>query len=64
MKWYQSKIVMFNILIFLLGMLNYLSDNKVVPEKYTVYVLLLVAMINNAIRIWFSSGQKVGNGGD
>lgn len=55
---------MFNILIFLLGMLNYLSDNKVVPEKYTVYVLLLVAMINNAIRIWFSSGQKVGNGGD
>ena len=54
-KWYQSKTVWFNLVVFVIGVLALPEFVRVLPATWLPYDVLGGAVGNLILRIWFSS---------
>lgn len=54
-NWYQSKTVWFNIIVFIVGFCALPQFVSVLPISWLPYVVLVGAVGNYILRVWFTS---------
>lgn len=54
-KWYESKIVLFNIAMTILDILTLLQQSKLFDEHASAALVLAQGVGNIVLRVWFSS---------
>lgn len=59
MKWYQSKIIWFNILSAILMIADTFLTSGFIPAEYVMYFTMFVNVVNIILRTFFSSGQRI-----
>ena len=52
-KWYQSKIVWFNVFSIIALIVQYFIDNKMFPA-YVAYETLAIIVVNAILRLFFT----------
>lgn len=54
-KWYQSKTLWFNTIVFIVGFLSLPEFTSVLPESFLPIVVLVGAASNYILRVFFTN---------